>query len=68
MFQMMSYYLHTNVANDVLVFTYRRCRRCPSIHILIWQKMIQYSHTDVAEDDPVYAEDDSISTNWCCRR
>ena len=30
--------------------------------------MIQYSQTDVAEDDPVYAEDDSVFTYWGCRR
>ena len=26
------------------------------------QKMIQYPYTDVAEDDPVHIEDDSVST------
>ena len=30
--------------------------------------MIQYSHTDVAEDVPVHIEDDSISKYWGCRR
>ena len=30
--------------------------------------MIQYPHTDVAEDDPVHIEDDSVSTYWVCRR
>ena len=30
--------------------------------------MIQYPHTDVAEDDPVHIEDDSVFTYWGCRR
>ena len=30
--------------------------------------MIQYSHTDVTEDDPVHIEDDSVFTYWGCRR
>ena len=40
-----------------------------SIHILMLQKkvqkMIQYSHTDVAKDD---SEEDSVFTYWCYRR
>ena len=30
--------------------------------------MIQYPHTDVAEDDPILIEDDSVFTYWGCRR
>ena len=30
--------------------------------------MIQYPHTDVAEDDPVLIEYDSVFTYWGCRR
>ena len=61
-------YLYIDVVDDVLVFTYWCGRRRFSIHILIWQKMIQYPHTDVVEDDPVHIEDDSVSTYRCCRR
>ena len=28
----------------------------------MWQKLIQYSHTDVTEDDPEYDSDNSVST------
>ena len=37
---MMFQYLHTDVADDVSISTYR-----------CWQNMIQYSHTDAIEDD-----------------
>ena len=30
--------------------------------------MIHYPHIDVAGDDPVLIEDDSVATYWCCRR
>ena len=65
-------YLHTDVAKDDSVYvkddsvsTYWCCKRWLSIHIHMWQKMIQYLDTDVVDDDDDDdREEDSVFTYW----